>query len=202
MSAEQRLAEVEQQLVRAMAALDGSRAREDSLNEQQQKQKRGREPEGAQGAQRKTHAVDTRQLGKPGGEAKFHDWKLLVRASCSCINLRLGALMQTSLSSDARQQPMMTLVSRVVNAGMQEVLCAWKKIVDQKHLCPRVSEGALSAPGAAAFINPPHSLDSQVDVWYTNWRIGHFKVRIIRSARFQWKVLVGITGRFITDDFG
>eukprot|EP00971_Amphidinium_carterae_P055122 1086373-Amphidinium_carterae.1 len=64
MSAEQRLAEVEQQLVRVMAALDASRAREESLKLgtlREQHQQRPREPEGVQGTQRRTHADDTRQ---------------------------------------------------------------------------------------------------------------------------------------------
>eukprot|EP00971_Amphidinium_carterae_P329838 6462554-Amphidinium_carterae.1 len=82
MSAEQRLAEVEQ----IGACNDGPKAREDSLNDQlgalrEHGQQQAREPEGVQGTQRRTHAVDTRQLGKPdvvaGDEAKSHDWKLL-----------------------------------------------------------------------------------------------------------------------------
>eukprot|EP00971_Amphidinium_carterae_P294282 5843191-Amphidinium_carterae.1 len=41
--------------------------------------------------------VDTRSLGKPevfeGVEAKWHDFRFIFKAYCSCLNQRLGTLM-------------------------------------------------------------------------------------------------------------
>eukprot|EP00971_Amphidinium_carterae_P170813 3385187-Amphidinium_carterae.1 len=41
--------------------------------------------------------VDTRALGKPdvfeGVEAKWHDFRVVFKAYCSCVNQRLGTLM-------------------------------------------------------------------------------------------------------------
>eukprot|EP00971_Amphidinium_carterae_P020250 399122-Amphidinium_carterae.1 len=41
--------------------------------------------------------VDTRALGKPevfeGNETKWHDFRVVFKAYCSCVNQRLGVLM-------------------------------------------------------------------------------------------------------------
>eukprot|EP00971_Amphidinium_carterae_P309626 6153331-Amphidinium_carterae.1 len=101
--------------------------------------------------------VDTRQLGKPdvfnGELQKFNDWKVIAKAYASCINPRMGILMETAagasreddimnINLDAidkgistqlyyilllltRQQPM----TLVVNSGEQEGLIAWRRIL-------------------------------------------------------------------------
>eukprot|EP00971_Amphidinium_carterae_P065912 1306183-Amphidinium_carterae.1 len=44
-----------------------------------------------------TDTVDTRALGKPeifeGNETKWHDFRVVFKAYCSCLNQRLGTLM-------------------------------------------------------------------------------------------------------------
>eukprot|EP00971_Amphidinium_carterae_P045187 889061-Amphidinium_carterae.1 len=51
----------------------------------------------AGGSQQQVGTVDTRALGKPevleGSETKWHDFMVVFKAYCSCINQRLGVLM-------------------------------------------------------------------------------------------------------------
>eukprot|EP00971_Amphidinium_carterae_P297177 5903734-Amphidinium_carterae.1 len=104
-----------------------------------------------------TGTVDTRALGKPdvfdGVEAKWHDFRVIFKAYCSCLNQRLGTLMSNvegNLSGSytnqgldprdmscsiqlyyilrllCRQQPL----TLIVNSGEQKGLTAWQRLVE------------------------------------------------------------------------
>eukprot|EP00971_Amphidinium_carterae_P012579 247496-Amphidinium_carterae.1 len=105
-----------------------------------------------------TGTVDTRALGKPkvfeGNETKWHDFRVVFKAYCACLNQRLGVLMsgvETNTTGNfvnsgldqryascsiqlyyillllCRQQPL----TMIVNAGEQEGLTAWQRLVEQ-----------------------------------------------------------------------
>eukprot|EP00971_Amphidinium_carterae_P013974 275221-Amphidinium_carterae.1 len=120
-----------------------------------------------------TGTVDTRALGKPnvyeGSETKWHDFRVVFKTDCSCVNQRLGTLMSgveanilgsfanssldardTSCSTQlyyilllfCRQQPL----TLVINAGEQEGLTAWQRLVEQYEPQQRTSfAGQLQA---------------------------------------------------------
>eukprot|EP00971_Amphidinium_carterae_P165081 3272369-Amphidinium_carterae.1 len=110
------------------------------------------------GSQQLAGTVDTRALGKPevfeGNDTKWHDFRVVFKAYCSCVNQRLGVLMSgveakisgsfvnggldprdVSCSTQfyyrllllCRQQPL----TLVINAGEQEGLTAWQRLVEQ-----------------------------------------------------------------------
>eukprot|EP00971_Amphidinium_carterae_P314761 6256819-Amphidinium_carterae.1 len=105
-----------------------------------------------------TGTMDTRTLGKPevfeGNETKWHDFRVVFKAYCFCVNQRFGVLMSgieayisgsyvkstldprdVSCSTQlyyillllCRQQPL----TLVFNAGEQEGLTAWQRLVEQ-----------------------------------------------------------------------
>ena len=109
-------------------------------------------------------AIDTRALGRPeqfsGEEQRWTEWRTVFRAFCSVLNGRLGELMdaiedgrsrgltRTGLVGEdgalaAQLYYLLVLLCRgaaltiVTNAGEQEGLLAWEKLVD--HYDPSVA---------------------------------------------------------------
>eukprot|EP00971_Amphidinium_carterae_P330781 6463992-Amphidinium_carterae.3 len=86
----ERLAAVEQQVQALAGLLDQSRGREDALQAEVRRLQQNEQTRTVGGGSHGPGTVDTRSLGKPdtftGEERKFHDWKTLVKAYCSCLS--------------------------------------------------------------------------------------------------------------------
>eukprot|EP00971_Amphidinium_carterae_P079004 1563205-Amphidinium_carterae.1 len=86
-----------QELVTRIQAMEARDLESDRREQALQAQQQAANVSGPVGGTLATGTVDTRALGKPevfeGVEAKWHDFRVVFKAYCSCVNQRLGMLM-------------------------------------------------------------------------------------------------------------
>ena len=96
---EERLLHFEGALQNVTAALNSANAREHSLTVEVQRLGAVATPVASQPDARQQTKVDTRTLGKPvmvtGEEQKWQDWKTVVSAYCSVVDLQMGVIMDS-----------------------------------------------------------------------------------------------------------
>ena len=111
---EDRMQQLERALQSVTAALTAANAREHNLTVEVQRLGAAPTPVDGQPPVRQTK-VDTRTLGKPdmftGEEQKWQDWKTVVSAYCSVVDLQMGVIMD-SVATGAS--------TNLVNIGLTE----------------------------------------------------------------------------------